>query len=413
VTDNLNVGIPDGSQQIFATLLARLKYFLAPTVQMTFSNYFNAYQSTYPFSCPSGKCTYTSNGYVFETTTHGHYDPRLSFEWRPQSNLAVRFSAGSAIAPPYLNLLSALNNKMSYSFGSSYVTQTLNAGNLQPETAFGYDLGASYRFKDGVTFLSGDLYRTNLFNEFLSTQTWTGWTCATVPAGQPSCPSSVPAADLASTNVFFSYNTNLSNARYEGLELQLQRVPDSGFGYKLQGALMRGYAYDLPPCFYSFSVSGGKQDCTQFNTNVAIIPGQNFNGGTGFGLVAGQVGGAFAKIGVSNQNIPYLMGYGELNYKFGNGGMLLFGENLYGKNNSFNLPPFWVATASIREPIAPTMDLQLTGYNVFNAHSGLFPTWGAGVGIPLANGQIGATEANVVGPAQWRLVFTKHLGSGQ
>jgi hypothetical protein len=50
---------------------------------------------------------------------------------------------------------------------------------------------------------------------------------------------------------------------------------------------------------------------------------------------------------------------------------------------------------------------------VFNAHSGLFPTWGAGVGIPLANGQIGATEANVVGPAQWRLVFTKHLGSGQ
>lgn len=415
VTPSFNVGIPDGTSQNFSTVLARLRYHVTRNLQATLSNYFNTYQSTYPFACTltGNACTYTSTGYSFATTTRTHYDPRLSLEWRPQNNLAVRLSAGSAIAPPYLNLLSARNGNVTYSTGNQYATQSVNAGTLLPETAFGYDLGASYRFKDGVTFLSGDVYRTTLYNQFISQQYLSQYTCGTIPGG---CPNGA----AASVPVYFSSNVNLAHARYEGVELQLQRTPDFGLGYRLQGAVMRGYAYDLPPCFYSTTVNKttGQQDCTAFNTNIAIIPGQNFNGGTGFGLVSGQAADqfgvvGFGKIGVSNQNIPYLMGYGELNYKFHNGGMFLFGENLYGKNNSFNRPPFWIATASLREPIGHEMDMQITGYNVFNVYSGLFPTWGAGVPIPLANGQIGATQANVVGPGQWRLVFTKHLGNGQ
>lgn len=408
VTPSFSVGIPDGTSQNFGTVLARLRYYLTPKMEATFSNYFNTYRSTYPYACAlaGNACTYTSDGYLFATTTRTHYDPRLSLEWRPQSNLAVRLSAGSAIAPPYLNLLSTRNGVVSYRTGSNYATQSVNAGTLLPETAMGYDLGASYRFKDGVTFLSGDAYRTTLYNQFISQQYLSPFTCGTIAGG-------CPGGAAANIPVYFTSNVNLAHARYEGIELQLQRTPDYGIGYRLQGAVMRGYAYDLPPCFYSTTVSKttGQLDCTAFNTNGAIIPGQNFTGGTGFGDVSGQTDGLFAKIGVSNQNIPYLMGYAEANYRFHNGGLFLFGENLYGKNNSFNLPPFWIATASLREPIGSGMDLQLTGYNVFNTYSGLFPMWGTGVPIPLANGTIGATQANVVGPAQWRLVFTKHLGA--
>ena len=401
---NFSVGIPDGSSQRFGTFLARGLFDINPKMNATLSLFSNTYRSTSVAACPSTGCLPDGSNATFQTTNRTHFDPRVGFEFRPTNDLAVRFAAGSAIAPPYLNLLSSPQGVVKYTSGNQFATQNVNAGGLLPETAFGYDLGASYRFKDKVTFLSGDVYTTTLYNHFISSTYNSGLTCT--PSVNAACPATgVP--------IYYTGNVNLNLSRYQGLEVQLRRMPATGLGYALQGSLMRGYAYNLPPCFYSTTPS----NCNALNTNVAIVPNVNFNGGTGFGPVQGQLPDGsgtvgFAKIGFSNQNIPYLMGYAELNYTLPNGAKFILGDTLYGKNNSLNRPPFGVANFTAKYPIQKDIDVQVSGYNVFNAYNGLFPVWnGPSVAIPLANGQLGATEANVIGPSTWRFLLTKHIGT--
>jgi outer membrane receptor protein involved in Fe transport len=399
-----SVTVPTGAKQDFTTYLLRGSFQLNPKLNVTLSNYLNTYQSTYATDCnapaavaPNPKqCLPDGTGYKFATSTSSHYDPRLGIDFRPTRDLAVRFSVGSSIAPPYLALLNRVNGAVSYKTGNQFAFQTVNAGALRPETGFGYDLGADYRFNDAVTTLSGDVYLTNLYNHFISQTFFSGVTCTTAP-----CPASgVP--------LYFTTNTNLNNSRFEGIELSLRRTPPVGLGYVLQGALQKGYAYNLPPCFYS---SNG--DCTVFNTNLGIIAGQNFTGGalspyTGTG--SPFVGQSFN--GFSNQNVPYAQGYAQLSYRFPSGLYAQVGETYLGKNNSLNVPPFGILNASIRAPIVNGLSLQVSGNNLTNAWSGLFPIQGGGIAIPLANGALGATTQNVLGPSTVRVMLIKNFGEG-
>lgn len=99
-----SVTLPTGSTQDFGTGLIRTFFHPTPKLAVTFSNYINTYKSTVPVACkpvaPATACPFDGTGYVFGTTTKAHYDPRIALELRPNSQLAVRFSAGSAIAPP-------------------------------------------------------------------------------------------------------------------------------------------------------------------------------------------------------------------------------------------------------------------------------------------------------------------------
>ncbi len=88
-----------------------------------------------------------------------------------------------------------------------------------------------------MTFASTDFYLTNLFNQFLT---------ETFPNG--TCPVSV--CGVAGVPLFTSKNINLSNARYEGIELSIKRAPPVGWGFQVAGSTQRGYAYNLPPGFY-------------------------------------------------------------------------------------------------------------------------------------------------------------------
>ena len=339
-----------------------------------------------------------SPNWIFTTGTSSHYDGRLGLEYRAAPDLSLRLAAGSAIAPPYLGILTNFPSSISYTTGSTSATQSVASPNLKPETAFGYNLGADYRIGSS-DLVSADFYLTNLFNQFITQGTPIGF-CTPPPGTTNEClPSTTGPVTLFGTSP-----VNLSNARYQGIELAYRHDPPFGFGFTLQGALQSAYPYHLSRCFY---YSGAQVDTTvpqctgtaNMNQNLAVLPSQNFTGGAGF-----------PANGVSNQSIPYSQAYGELRYRFRDGIGALFGETLYGNNNSLNQKAFWAANATLEFPLANQATIQISGSNIFNANSGLFIVTGGGVPIPLANGQIGLTNGNVIGPARWTLMFVRNFG---
>ena len=423
VTNNVYSGtstsgtIPAGSGQNFQTYMLRGQWAFNPKLSGVATFYDNTYQSTFLQSCLTAAgapttCTYNSNGYAtnnpnFQSVNTAHFDERFGLEFRPQPNLAVRASAGSAIAPPYIALLTTAANNPTYTTGNTYATQSVNNGTIVPETAFGYDIGADYAFKDGVTTASGDAYLTNLYNQFISGYTYySGITCT--PALYPT--SNCPAAGVP---LYYKGNVNLNNSRYEGLELRITRIPQKGIGYMLEGALTRAYTYNLTPGFYC---SVPSPTCVP-NQLLGVVPNVNFTGGVpsaGYGY-PGSAGG-----GVNNINVPYLNGYAELNYTTANGAYASFGYNVIGKNNWINEPAFGIANATLRYPISKTVSLQVSGWNLFNTYSGIFPIVGGGVPVPLAavpagapagSPALGATSAGQLGPATYHFEITKTFGA--
>jgi hypothetical protein len=203
--------------------------------------------------------------------------------------------------------------------------------------------------------------------------------------------------------LYTTQNVNLSNARYEGIEATLKRLPQSGWGFSLTGSTQRGYAYNLPSNFYCGTPSCIPGVPSTYNKNLGIIAGQNYIGG--YVNNTGSISD-----GVSNQAVPYLQGDAQLNYRFKNGIFALFGDTLYGKNNSLNEPPFGIAYGSISLPIHGGLAFQVSGYNIFNTYANLFPVFGGGVTVPLANNQVAGTIGNVVGPARYVFLLTNMLG---
>jgi outer membrane receptor protein involved in Fe transport len=177
-----SVTVPQGSSQLFTTLQLRGNVAIGPKLQATAVDYYNIYRSTYATSCPYAFgfqiCSIDGSNATFTTTTTNHNDPRLGLVFQPNPNLAIRASAGSAIAPPYLSLLSQITAPTAnYDPTTGTATITKNGGNIKPETAFGYDLGADFRLPDGETIVSGDIYDNNLYNHFFGESLPSGLTC--------------------------------------------------------------------------------------------------------------------------------------------------------------------------------------------------------------------------------------------
>ncbi|MGH8164417.1 MAG: hypothetical protein ACREP1_08805, partial [Rhodanobacteraceae bacterium] len=260
--------LPPGTSQLFTTYLLRGHFFVGPRLDVTLSNYLNTYRSTYPIACAGGNCNTEAaaifgNGVTFGTTNNTHDDPRIGLVYRPNASSAIRFAAGSSIAPPFLGLLNQITSTPAYDPSTHVATGGQANANLKPETAFGYDLGADVRLKDPATVVSGDLYLTDLFNRFFGQTVATGQFCSSTVGDPNYCTSPGPPIP-ANTPILNSTNVNISNARFEGIELTVRRSPAIGFGYTISGALQKGYYYDLPPYFYCAVPGPG---CTQ-NTNV-------------------------------------------------------------------------------------------------------------------------------------------------
>lgn len=359
----LSISVPGGTRQVFTTYLLRGIFNIGPKAQLTLANYYSTFDSTYATSIAADQAA------TFAHTVTMHDDPRLGLSYRASPNVNVRFSGGSAIAPPYPALLGAYNQTPAqvYTPGASSVTITQNAGGLLPETSFGYDLGADAKvFPYAV--LSTDLYLTNIRNQFVSVIYPNGTTYQGVP-------------------VYVNTNENLAQSRYEGIEATLRQDPPHGYGFTFSGALQRAYAYNISPGFYATAAG-------PYTGNLGVVSGINYFGtATGFN-------------GISNKSEAYSQAYAALHYRGRANQYAEFGLTYYGSNNTFDLPAFIVGTASYRQPLNDRgTAVQVSSDNIFNTNSRAYNLYGTGIGAPLANGQYGLRPIIPYGPATVRFVI--------
>jgi len=388
-----------GSRQRFQTILVR--GILNPTqnLNVTISNYFDSYYQRYT----------SDGGASFKDASTSRYDGRLGLAYKFGRDFSTRFSLGSAIAPPYLNLLDRTNSVPLLATGGTVATNNVASGNLKPETSFGYDLGFDFRaMHDPYTVATGDIYRTNLQNQFLQ-NTFSNGTVTLCPTGATqtgtTCTQGAATFPASTVPLYSTGVTNLSNTRYEGIELGIRRVPPVGFGFLAQGALVRAYPYNISPCIYSTTFTNGKLNCNAIDTNLAVINGINFqNSGTG-----GAPGGFNS---VSNHAIPYSQGYLELSYQTASNARVSAGMQYTGTNNSLNVPAFVSFNANARIPVGGDnrTSLSINADNVFNIYGSAYINAFGGIPVPLENGKLGLTNGNSLTPRTIRFSLTHSFG---
>jgi hypothetical protein len=370
--------IPSGTAIDTGTYFLRGNFQITPKLSLVAGYYLTRFGSNFAqWYEPTGQNFYNIN---FTNEVYWHQDDRVAMAYRLDHDTSLRASAGSGVVPPYPGILNgsyaapsgcgtyAKGGSNDCPLGAPYgYTQSLGGGlNVRPETSFGYDIGADHRMQDGTTVISGDLYLTNLHNQFLK---------ATYADGLYN-----GGAGLAP--LFVTSYSNLSNSRYEGVELSINHAPPTGWGYVVQGSLMHDYPYDISAA------------------EAAEYPG----------LVTGVNFGPDSLL--SNTRTPYSQGYAELNYR--NAGFYANVGALYlGNNNSYNEPAFAVLRSTVRVPLFHNTAngdphgntyLQFSVNNIANVHSMIFDENYAGVPYPANNPlEYFETDLKGYGPRQFTL----------
>jgi outer membrane receptor protein involved in Fe transport len=352
---------PPGASQGFLTESIRYGMFVIPSVYFRIADYDVQYSSHYTDN--GGGLVPGTGPAIWKDATRSYNAPRIAFTWQPNDDISWRFAAGYSITPPFLSLLSSPG-----SIPEPFITgvptagydENLNNGAVAPETALGYDIGVDKRFHQSM-FISVDGYMENLRNMFLPSTFLINPDY--FPAG---CPS------VGACPLFGTETENLGHARYEGVEVALGNAPLVGFGFRIQGDLMRAYAYDIPPGFYCTNVPASQCTPINYSTNLGIIPGMNFtSGGLGFNSVLGS------------GTVPYSMGYGELNYRTFAGAYYDVGATYFGNHNAYNWPAFVVVSGGIRLPVGSHFAIQLSGDNLTDQHGDLWTNQLGGIAAPL------------------------------
>jgi len=377
IEPGLVITVPAGSYQHFGTYMLRGLFQLNPDTQLMLTNYYSTYMT---HSSPN-------NGVTFSNSNTNRYNVRAGVTWRPASTVSWRGSIGTAIAPPYLALVSAATTTPLANRSNTFATNTINNPNLVPETAFGFDIGQDQSFANGITIFSWDVYSENVRNQFLTAQFSNGTACVPQPPPMP----------CLTLPLFTTENENVGKGYYGGIEASLRRTPPTGFGYVMQGALLKAIPYGLDPSFYN-TTSGPN------TTNLAVVQGVNY-------LSSGNSGSPGGFNSVSNQSIPYSQGYGEINYRGENGYFYSLGTTYYGPNNSYNEPAFFVWNATARWPLNQRgAYFQISVDNLLGAYSNNAIYQFGGVPNPLVNGKLGLTNGNVVGPGVVRMFVHYQVG---
>ena len=363
-------GLPPGASQNFTTEMMRGHFYVAPRVFVGLANYFIQYSSHYT----------DDGGTTWHDATRGYVAPRLGATWEPNNNTSWRFAGGWSIAPPQLSLLSSPGSQPEPNINGAptYYTQNINNGAIAPETAFGVDLGIDQRVSRS-TLVSVDIYDETLRNMFLSSTSLIG-TYMSLP-------------------LYATGTTNLGHARYEGIEASVSSAPLVGWGYKVQTALTRAYAYDLPSTFYCSAPPTPPATVCTPDTNLGIIEGANWSaGGLGYNTINGSA-------------MPYMMGYAEINNRARNGAYYLLGTTYYGSNNSYSRPAFFIFNAAISYPLHKDTKLQFSVDNIFDTYGNSWTNYFGGITTPLlpGNGE-GLTVAGNYGPTTFRVQLIQQLG---
>jgi outer membrane receptor protein involved in Fe transport len=383
-----NYTVGPGANEREGTALLRAVLNFPHGFSATLSDYLNSYENTFYANQPA---TGAPNGMM--TSVFSHNDPRLGLSWRVNDDVSLRAAAGSSTAPPFLELYqpttvpaAAGSGVLYFGNATTAYSQYVNNPNLRPETAFGYDIGGDFRLaRDPATVISTDAYETTLWNQFFE---GIGESGTTYTSGGKT------------GELYYMEYQNLSQARYQGVELSIRRDPRLGWGFVAQGSLQKAFPYNLPPDFYG-TVDG------QRIANLGIVSGSNYVASNGNGESNGFNASA---LNTSTVSIPYAEGYAEVSYRFKHDGRASLGTTYVGKNNSYGLPPFLVSNASLRYGIGRNSAALFTVYNLFDVHNNDLVIANGGIAVPLANGNFGLENANGVGPATFNFSVTHTFG---
>lgn len=316
-----------------------------------------------------GKLRVTGGLYDADYSTFGRsIDWRLGTSYDLDSTSVVRASVGTGFRAPllierYYFPEIVANGQVQPNPGLPPAdTNCVVAGQGNPnekaEHATEYELGYSKLFSS-VSDADVSLYRSNLRDTIENY--YPGYSC-NAPNG-------------------FAYEipVNIGNAVYEGAEIRLkQRFPRQNLLAVLSYGLNVAYPYALGPNV-SNPTSGG-----------TLVDGRQFLG------------------------VPQQQGSISLDWAR-NGWHAATALTFAGRNNSLNQPPYVLTDAAVGKSLGH-VDLTLAATNIFNAASGPFTLYGAGVpyqglyasnngGTYLAN--VPTDRLNIL-PASLRLIFTLH-----
>jgi len=253
-------------------------------------------------------------GYLSNTTFVGsRFDPRGGLTWRPNSNLSIRASAGSAFVTPYEGVI----NPTTY-LGSHKTLYP--ATQFQAETSTGYDVGADYKYSRD-SLISADLYSTTIFNRYAQYQCVTA-ACTGMFGGKPYTSEVIPTSQGQTAN--------------RGVELTLLHQPKFGFGYQVAADLLRDYSYDQIPV-----TSGGSLFLGPLPANGVQIPGY-----------------------------PYDKVRANIWYTFQNSMSVRVGSTTYGANNAYGQPGFTLVDGSFTVPVS-RVNISIGVSNILNKDNGM------------------------------------------
>lgn len=264
-----------------------------------------------------------------------------NFDWRAGATMntspdtAYRFSVGTGFRAPLLieRYIFPISQLAPDAYG--VYTGQGNA-NEQPEHATEYELGVSHRFS-ADTNLDASLYRTNLRDPIENYYPYAFATAGGCAANLNNPPPAVPDQRC------FSYPINIGNVVYEGAELHFgQRFPREHLFLSAMYGINVAYPQNFGTTI-SNPTSGGN-----------LVNNQQFLG------------------------IPQQQGSLELDWAQNDwhvSGLATF----VGNNNSLDQAAYARVDLAAGTKINPLMDVTLVGTNLFNAGSGRYTLYGAGI----------------------------------
>lgn len=288
---------------------------------------------------------FESGNYFSDTSFVGNrFDPRDALVFRPNSNLAVRASFGSAFVAPYYTLVDVSEKP---NVADDVLTLPPDTG-FKPETSVGYDVGTDIKFSRD-TLLSADLFTTNIFNRFTNT--------TIEDRGE------YLGQDYTSVKQLL----NEANVKQEGVELTYTYAPQYGFGFHNASDFLRDYAYNQLPS----QVSTVSQFAGATPANFAQTPDD-----------------------------PYMKIRNDGWYIFKSGLVARIGTQTYGANNSFGQHGFTEYDAQFRVPLKERgLSLSIGGSNLTNINNySAYAIYDGGYTYPTLAGGLGYTTLRPVAP---------------
>ncbi len=257
--------------------------------------------------------------------TVSRFDPHVALTFRADPNTSLRAAFGTSESFPFIGDVSGTASTQPPAFQYTAGITTEKNPNLQPEFSQGYDLGVDHRFRYG-SVLSFDLQDTTVHNVFQQITTQEN----VIYNGQP-----------AILGIFTPINVARLAAKLATLKYSYS--PLRGFGYNLALTADSSIISGIPASGYNSSPA---------------LPANNVQ-------VCG--GGSFTP-GLATC-VPYLKGYGQVNYELNKGTFVSLGVDYEGKNNAYYQPPFAIVDFGFKQPLTENLEFNMSVQNLLNTNS--------------------------------------------